>query len=267
MNWHLGTMGFAYQDWEGGFYPESMPARRYLGHYSRFYNALEIDSTFYGTPSKDVITRWRTTVPDDFIFCLKTPRMITHELGLVNAIGDMNSFLETVSQLDEHLGVVLLQFPPAFRIDRLQVLSEFLDKLPPDIRFAVEFRDQSWYTAADAEGNLLVESTLSHCSISWASTDYPGVPSKIYRTAPFLYIRWIGHHGRYQNHSAERVDLTPRLEWWWRHIKRHTSQDDKVYGFFNNDYAGHAPATCKRFKTIAGIHIEDIRPPRQGRLF
>ena len=44
-NWYLGTMGFSYQDWVGVFYPQAMKVRGFLGHYSRFFNAVEVDST------------------------------------------------------------------------------------------------------------------------------------------------------------------------------------------------------------------------------
>ena len=79
-NWYLGTMGFSYPDWAGTFYPDTLAQRNYLGHYSRFFNAVEIDSTFYGTPRLTTVKRWATSTPADFRFCPKTPRMITHEV-------------------------------------------------------------------------------------------------------------------------------------------------------------------------------------------
>ncbi len=266
MNWYLGTMGFAYRDWEGGLYPELMPSRNYLGHYSRFFNAVEIDSTFYGTPKEEVVYRWSAVVPEEFQFCLKTPRVITHELGLVNASDEMHLFVSTARLLEQRLGVILLQFPPSFKVDRLEILSDFLPVLATDLRFAIEFRDQSWYTAASEDEEPPVFELLRKYNVCWATTDYPGVPSQVYQTASFLYIRWIGQHGKYPHHQYERVDLTPRLFWWWQQFQDYLEGVEAVFGFFNNDYAGHAPTTCNRFKAIANLPLEDITPPRQGRL-
>jgi uncharacterized protein YecE (DUF72 family) len=86
-------------------------------------------------------------------------------------------------------------------------------------------------------------------------------------TSDFIYIRWIGEHGRYQTKDHEQVDMTPQLEKWWADIQSRQRELRAVYGFFNNDYAGHGPATCNRFKEIAGLPATSSRPPQQGRLF
>ena len=104
-------MGFGYKDWSGVFYPADMSARNYLAYYSRIFNAVEIDSTFYGIPRVETIRRWVAVTPASFQFCLKTPNAITHDLKLVGASGLMSQFVETVRFLDEKLGVILIQFP------------------------------------------------------------------------------------------------------------------------------------------------------------
>ena len=64
MNWHLGTMGFSYDEWRHGvFYPAGMPARQYLGYYAQRFDAVEMDSTFYATPTADAVRRWREVTP------------------------------------------------------------------------------------------------------------------------------------------------------------------------------------------------------------
>ena len=72
--WQLGTMGFGYKQWLGVFYPAGMPAKNFLSHYSTRFDAVEIDSTFYGTPRPETVLRWRQTTPDNFTFCLKRPK-------------------------------------------------------------------------------------------------------------------------------------------------------------------------------------------------
>ncbi len=113
-DWYLGTMGFSYSDWAGPFYPETLAQRNFLKHYSRFFNAVEIDSTFYGTPRMATVQRWMANTPDDFRFCPKTPRMITHDKGLRGAHLDMADFILVMRELGEKLGVILIQLPPSY---------------------------------------------------------------------------------------------------------------------------------------------------------
>ena len=264
-DWYLGTMGFSYESWVGAFYPTDLPSRNYLAHYSRVFDAVEIDSTFYGTPRPEVVQRWGAVTPQAFRFCAKTPRVITHDLGLLNgAMQEMISFLESIGQLEDRLGPVLIQFPPSFTIEAYPALKEFLEKLPASRRFAVEFRHGSWYTPT---GEAKTVELLSALRIAWTSTQYPGLPVKILMTADFLYIRWIGQHGTFKIHDHERIDRLPDLMAWWQMILPLLGRVSEIYGFFNNDYAGHAPATCNRFKMIAGLPVEGPDLPEQGTLF
>ncbi len=81
-NWYLGTVGFSYKDWDGVFYPTGTSPRNYLPRYSKIFGAVELDSTFYGTPPEDRVRQWATITPAEFKFCVKTPRQITHDMRL-----------------------------------------------------------------------------------------------------------------------------------------------------------------------------------------
>jgi uncharacterized protein YecE (DUF72 family) len=261
VDWFLGTMGFSYADWAGPFYPETLAQRNYLGHYARYFNAVEIDSTFYGTPRMESVQRWRTTVPEGFRFCLKTPRIITHEKGLQAAHLDMAEFLAVIRELREKLGVILIQLPPSFGVDRFEVLAAFLGELPTDLRFAVEFRHKSWHQAKTAK-------MLKAHGVSWVATEYPtNLPRGVKLTASFIYFRLIGRHGQFQQHDRERLDRSANLKWWQQHLQSQTSQADSIYGFFNNDYAGFGAGSCNRFKSLVRLPAPDLRPPKQRRLF
>ena len=112
---------------------------------------MEVDSTFYGTPKSDVVQRWRYNTPEHFVFCLKMPKIITHELGLMQSTTYVQEFVDNVLLLGEKLGVVLIQLPPSFPSSKQSVLDVFLEDLPGGIRYAVEFRHRSWYTSKSAE--------------------------------------------------------------------------------------------------------------------
>lgn len=261
-DWYIGTMGFSYKDWSGVFYPQDMPARSWLTYYSRIFNAAEIDSTFYGTPRIETVKRWAAQTPEGFRFSLKVPRVITHDLSLVGVAGLMQEFVTVVETLGKKLGVILVQFPPSFDASRHADLDVFLSELPRGPSYAVEVRDQSWYTAENETAALFEKH-----GVAWAATQYPGLPRNINVTAPFIYIRWIGRHGSFDHHTHERLDRTTDLKSWWEKI--HAVQDrlESVYGFTNNDYAGFAPMTANRFKEIAGLPVEPLRPAQQPTLF
>jgi uncharacterized protein YecE (DUF72 family) len=260
VNWHLGTIGFAYKEWVGAFYPAGMTPRSFLSHYSQLFDAVEIDSTFYGPPTASIVQRWADVTPDGFTFCPKTPRIITHELRLLDATKPMLAFLDTLRLLGQKLGVVLIQFPPDFTHDQFNPLLAFLKELPEDIRYAVEFRHRSWETPGTT-------TLLERYNVGWTAADYIHMPKIVRRTTDFLYLRFIGPHGQYVTKDQELVNKTPELRQWHQHLQPHLDQVNDVYGFFNNDYSGYSPATCKRFKNIVGLEQKEIRSYRQGRLF
>jgi uncharacterized protein YecE (DUF72 family) len=260
LDWRLGTMGFSYKDWNGVFYPDGILSRDYLAYYSRIFEAVELDSTFYGTPRAEYVERWAAVTPPNFTFCAKTPREITHERRLEKSGDLMGDFLSRMRLLGDKLGVILIQLPPDMTFSHIHKLAVFLRELPNGFRYAVEFRHPSWH--ATATGQL-----LQNHNVCWASTEYKYLPQRLFVTTDFVYIRWIGRHGQYELKDHERVDLTPRLEGWWEDIQSRLDGIQATYGCFNNDYAGHAPATCNRFKEIAGLPTKRLRPPQQGRLF
>jgi uncharacterized protein YecE (DUF72 family) len=131
--WHLGTMGFAYEPWRGVPYPDDASARHYLAYYSQVFDAVELDTTFYGTPRESTVRQWAAQTPPEFQFCPKAPREITHERGLSLAQGAgeaMQVFLDAMRGLGSRLGPVLVQLPPSFNTRDLPALAEFLAILP-----------------------------------------------------------------------------------------------------------------------------------------
>ena len=261
MNWYIGTMGFGYSDWIDVFYPSGMPSHKYLTYYSNIFNSVEIDSTFYGTPRIDTILRWKQMVPLNFKICVKVPRVITHELGLINVGGLMAEFLERISLLGEKLGVILFQFPPSFGVDQLPRLEDLWLTIPANFRIAIEVRNVSWFS-----NSMRFVQFLKVNNICWTATEYPGLPGVISVTSDFIYIRWIGQHGTFSHHNRERIDRIENMRKWWKKMKEKVNQNMEIYGFFNNDYAGFAPGSANKFKEIVGLPVEQYKPAQQGRL-
>ena len=80
----LGTSSWQFDAWRGVFYPEKMKPADYLAHYARQLPTVEVNTTFYAIPRQSTVQRWVDSVPDGFTFCLKFPRIITHEKRLVD---------------------------------------------------------------------------------------------------------------------------------------------------------------------------------------
>ncbi len=260
VDWHLGTVGFSYKDWDGVFYPAKMPARSYLAHYSTIFNGVELDSTFYGTPPISRVKQWAVTAPENFKFCVKTPRQITHDARLLNVAKDMRDFVTTMALLEEKLGAILIQLPPTFSAAEHDTVVAFLSALPSGFDYAIEFRHQSWFTPETAV-------MLEKLGVCWVSADYIDLPKQVAPITDFFYIRWLGRHGQFKKKDREQIDIVPQLEWWWQYIQPHLAHVKTIYGFFNNDYSGHSPRTCNRFKEMVGEPINTPNLPQQGRLF
>jgi uncharacterized protein YecE (DUF72 family) len=258
--WYLGTIGFSYKDWVGNFYPSSTTQREYLPYYSKIFNSVEIDTTFHAIPRPATVQSWFRITPPEFKICLKTPRIITHELGLKKTEGLMSEFLESISSLKQKNGPILIQLPPRYTQENILEMDIFLSSLPDTHQYAIEFRHPSWY-------NEKTYHLLSHYQVCWVTVDYPNIPKQINLTTNFIYMRWIGINGTYNHHSYERVDKTPQLKSWIELIYPYLDRITSIYGFFNNDYSGCAAGTCSRFIQLAGLNKIDPKIPHQERLF
>ena len=248
----VGTMGFSYSDWAGVFYPPGTKPGDYLAWYARQFDTVELDTTFHATPPVERVKRWAEVTPDDFRFCVKTPKDVTHEGALGRRLGPMLGFLDVMRTFGPKLAVVLIQLPPSCGVDQFEELERLLKGLPRDVRFAVEFRNSSW-------GQQRTLDLLRERGVSLVVAEYQTRPSRIHVTADFLYVRWIGEHERFEELNREQIDMTPSLEWWKQEIGRTgaTGRVKDVYGFFNNDYSGYSVATSRRFMAMMGLPVKE----------
>jgi uncharacterized protein YecE (DUF72 family) len=92
----LGTSAFTANGWEGSFYPLGMQSRDFLSYYATQFATVEVDSTFYGCPSARTVNNWAARTPEDFIFSVKVPQVITHEKALVDCDSEFEEFVKTM---------------------------------------------------------------------------------------------------------------------------------------------------------------------------
>jgi len=257
----LGTQGWGWQHWVGRFYPPGTRPDEYLTFYSKVFDTVEIDTTFYGIPKRSTVLYWATKVADGFRFAPKMPRVITHANGLMGGYGDLTTFLERISLLGDKLGPILVQLPPTFGYHKLDALRGFFGLLRDSaegFRFAIEFRNAS--LLQEDVLSLLREHDLALCL-----NDLEWMPFSVDATTDFAYFRWLARPSPNYDSTLEPRDLTEDFIASVVAVRRVASQVDEVYGFFNDLYGGHAPRTANLLKDILGLSAVDPRslwPPQ-----
>ncbi len=261
---YIGTMGWNYADWSGVFYPTRVPLRESLPIYAQTFDAVEIDSTFYGTPRQTQVQKWYQTTPVSFRFCPKVPRLLTHDMGLRDVEVPLAEYLRVMSSLKEKCGAILFQMPPSFTRNELSALETLLPKLgglqQEGQRFAMEFRHRSLITSDVSE-------LLRSHNVALASADYFGMPRRFELTTDFVYLRLIGKHGSFENHKETQIPKQEHLQRWAEVLRNNQSHYERAYIFCNNDYEGYSPATCNRLKTLLGQSVRNAPSEVQGTLF
>jgi len=263
----VGCQGWNYDDWvtpagrpKAVFYPRGTRAERMLDAYTRAFETVEVDSTFYAVPSASTVEGWRRRAPEGFTFSLKLPREITHEQALRGEASErvLSEFCERARLLGDKLSAVLVQLPPQFEAtkENFRALNEFLPRLPNDVRFAFEFRDPFWF---DEEP---LEIFTRHPHVSLALIEGPWVTrgrvwraaEKILHATDFAYVRFMGAR------DLTRFDIVQRpqelnLDKWSTAIEQLARRVPRVYVYFSNFYEGFAPASANKLKRLLGQEI------------
>ena len=264
----FGTQGWHYEDWVGNFYPDGTRAKDMLTEYARALRTVEIDSTYYATPSARTVDGWRRRSPDGFRFALKTPSEITHVRRLRNAEAPFAEFVDRARLLGPKLAAVLVQCPPDFDPspeNRIALFSFMESQMPGDCAVALELRDERWYdddlfalarrcafTLALAEG--------SHSTLGLATR----IAGELTRDppAPFAYLRWLGDR-QVKVYDRVQIDRTKSIDVWERLIRQLRGAVRDIYGYANNHYEGHSPATVRSLAARLGEEVPpDTTAPR-----
>jgi uncharacterized protein YecE (DUF72 family) len=274
----IGTSAFTAAGWPGIFYPDGMKPAEYLSYYATKFDTVEVDSTFYRTPSMATVQGWRDKTPSGFVFAAKVPQVITHEKVLVDCDEEFNQFVRTIDLLGEKLGPLLFQFGYFNKNgfigvnDFLARLVPFLKKLPTDHKFVVEIRNKSWLVPHFID-------TLREHRVALALIDQSWMPRPLQWfekidpvTADFAYVRLLGDRKEIEKETKIWnkiiVDRSSELKEWAGILGR---LKVPIYVYANNHYAGYGPATVEMFRNLwrkappeAG---KSDRAAKQGQLF
>jgi uncharacterized protein YecE (DUF72 family) len=262
----IGTQGWNYAAWVGPFYPPGTRAAEFLPTYARAFRAVEVDSTFYAVPDVKAVRAWNERTPPGFTFALKMPKEVTHELRLRDADALVRDFLGRARELGPKLGPILLQMGPDFAPEELPAIEQFLPTLPRDLRFAIEVRQSRWMDR-DVRQHLL--GLLAHYGVALALSDGRWIRRETMlelteQAADFLYVRWMGPDREITDYSRIQFDRSGEIRAWSEALKR-AAHTKEIYGFFNNHFAGHSPASARELQRLLGqqpVEPESLRGQR-----
>jgi len=220
----VGTSGFAYRGWGPRFYPAGLPAGRMLDHYAARLGAVELNNTFYRSPTPAAVAAWLAATPGDFRFAVKAQRGGSYRALQVDPATSVPWLTGPYRAFGERLGTVLFRVP-----DRVQRnderLAALLDAWPRDLPLTVEFQDPSWHVDETF-------AALRRVGAALCTTELPDdeEPPTIRRTGSFLYLRLRRHDYTDAELRAWAARLEPFLE-----------SGDDAYVFFRHDDVGRGP--------------------------
>jgi uncharacterized protein YecE (DUF72 family) len=223
----------------GNFYPTAMKPAGFLAYYQQHFHTVEINNSFYRLPSADTLADWRQSTPQDFLFTVKASRFITHMKKLKDPVQSFSLLMERIQVLEEKLGPVLFQLPPAWRFDEVR-FSTFLQALPSSYRYTFEFRDPSWYN--DKAYELLQKHLCAFCIYE---LEYHLSPLLV--TTDFVYVRLHGPAQKYDGSYSDDV-----LAEWAGRCQLWLAQGKQVYVYFDNDMHGYAPVNAATLQRMMG---------------
>jgi uncharacterized protein YecE (DUF72 family) len=248
----IGTSGWQYRHWRGTFYPEGVAQRRWLEFYAERFATVESNAAFYRLPEAEWFAAWAERTPPDFVMAVKASRFLTHILRLAEPEEPVALLVERARRLGNKLGPVLLQLPPTLEAD-MGRLRATLDAFPPDVRVAVEFRHDSWYSDE-------VEGLLRERGVALCLADRRRVLTPLWRTADWGYVRF--HGGRSRPPGCYTRDA---LAGWVDRLAELWPATADVFAYFNNDFYACALRDAVVFAEL-GEHagLSATRVPEAG---
>lgn len=231
-DYYIGTSGWHYDHWRERFYPKDLGKPKWLEFYSRSFDTVELNNSFYHLPSEKAFANWRDSTPENFRFAVKVSRFITHIKKLKDCEEPLANFLNRARLLEGKLGPLLYQLPPNLhRNDGM--LEAFLALLPGDLSHVFEFRHESWHTGE-------VFSLLRRYNAGLCIYDMPDYTTPVEATGDFAYIRFHGSEHMYGGCYSDE-----ELSNWAQRIAGLGSGVKSVYIYFNNDIEGFAVTNAR----------------------
>jgi uncharacterized protein YecE (DUF72 family) len=238
-SYNIGTSGWSYKHWREIFYPEGMKPIDYLTFYSDHFYITEINTSFYHLPKPETVIGWANKVPDNFLFCPKISRYLTHMKKLIEPEKPLERFFEVFEPVKHLLGPVLVQLPPSlkFDYDRTEHFYKLLKKVYKQYDFVIEVRHATWL---EQDSLTLMSKYDVGFVISQSGDRFPYSETV---TAKNIYVRFHGPDPNALYASPYSDDM---LNEFAKKFKLWITEGHIIWAFFNNDVGGHALTNGKK---------------------
>jgi uncharacterized protein YecE (DUF72 family) len=236
-NLYIGCSGFYNNDWKGSLYPENAQSKDFLSLYSKTFNAVEINSTFYRKPTSKTLLKWHDETPDDFRFFIKIPKSITHQNRLENSRDEIALFCNHIQNgLKDKLSGFLYQLPPSFT-NTAENIERIINNIDHGFLNVIEFRHSSWWQKEIFE-------LLKKHNIVFSGVNFPGnLPEDlIINHAEILYYRLHGKPVLYKSEYSK--DFMESL------AEKIKDSKQTSFIFFNNTWGTAAIKNSLYLKSI-----------------
>jgi uncharacterized protein YecE (DUF72 family) len=265
----VGPAGWSYKDWEGQVYPKPKP-RGFdaLSYLAQYFDAIEINSTFYRIPEAKTTQQWVDRVSDHaaFRFTAKLWQGFTHE-GTASA-QDEAAFRRAMDPLHEpgRLGAVLLQFPYRFHHTHdsrahLRRLAEVFQTYP----LVLEIRHWSWDRPEVYA--FLREMGMGFCNIDQPQVSYSiGLTDHVTSAVGYLRLHgrnataWFAEGGdsaeRYNyRYSSQELDALEEI------TEALSRRARETYLITNNHFRGQAVFNALELRSRVRRARVPVPPP------
>ncbi len=246
----IGTAGYSYPDWVGDFYPPGTRSGQMLPYYCRAFPLVELNFTFYRTPTAAMLARMANNAPDKFQFIVKLPRSLSHE----QKSDDLAAFHDAVLELKQRkqLMGLLCQMPPSAHYDKksLKWLQTLGGKFS-GMRLAVELRHRSWWRED-------LPQWMADHHLDLVSVDVPDLPALFPRgwvqSSNRAYVRLHSRSAKsWYGGERKRYDYTysdGELKEWIDAMLAAQERTEEVLFVFNNCYRGQAIDNARRLREL-----------------
>lgn len=227
-----------------GFYPRG--TKDELPYYSRQFNSIELNATFYKSPDKNQVINWKEKTPADFKFFPKIPQSVSHYRRLNDINNLTEDFADAVSMFEEKLGMVFLQMIQNFKPKFIDRIENFAQNFPKGVPLAIEVRNEDWFKREvfDAYFDILKKNNVTNIIVD-AAARRDMLHMRLSSDAAF--IRYVG-----ANHKSDYS----RLEDWVERIKTWRSQGlQKLYFFIHQNIEKKSPLLAEHFIKLLNAEL------------
>lgn len=266
---YLGCPMWANPKWKGSLFPQNSLSGDFLSHYSRYFNSVEGNTTFYADPSAETVQRWATQTAEDFRFTLKVPQRISHQ-QVDNIPQQLAQWLQLVAPLQQKLALIHLQLPARSGPQQLTSIAGLLEQICSEHRCAVEVRHAAFFDKAQHEVALhkllqrfnaervvfdsraLFAVAATDDALAEAQRKKPRLPVHAISFTDTPMLRFIGTNDMQHNRQFYQP--------WLNKIRQWLEQGKTPFCFFHTPDNALAPQLCRLFAQDLGAEHACLTP-------